>query len=720
VNFLGKGEGGAPDRTTAKPAGRVILTYGRSLMALVIARSLARQGIEVIGCDDVSMTVLTFSKHVRETFVVSPWETRPADFLDDLEAAVRTYAPRDGVPYVLMPAFRDIELIARHRERFEPLIKISAPSVASLDMVNPKDRLSDLAAHIGLPAPQGFSPRSIDEVAAFEDRLPLVVKPVTGVGGRGVSIAYTPEELREQTEALGFEPPPLIQTFAAGEDYCVGVLARDGVIEAMMAYKNIATYPRKAGAGAIRESVDAEPFRDAVARLMLETKWNGVCEIDFRWDGEADHVPQVIEVNARFWAGIFHSIETGVDFPWLLYLQTIGKRFDEPEPQIGVVTKTPAVWLLATLEDVAASDPHLSAAADAWRLAKENLATGKVVRAMEAAVSALGATASAKDVLDAMSQAVARNRDAPSELSDKDPLVGLGALFILSHLVRHRKLPPEITYKPDEAPAEQAPARPQRKRPVIGITKPVRGDLWAWWAMKLAVWLAGGYPIKVTAKAPRDPQTIDGLIFGGGSDVYPKHYEGTPKPGYRYDLARGDMEASWAASARRHDLPALGVCRGAQMLNVFAGGTLHNDLTSYDKVVSSDGLVDPLLLRKPIEVRRDSRLSTIIGAGRVCVNAIHKQAIERVGAGLRVVAREPNGIVQAIEDPTRRFWIGVQFHPELMIYRKTFRDLFKALVEAARDRAEERATERAAHLEAMSGEQPTAGGLDGAATVADV
>lgn len=714
MSILGKRKGEKPDATALKPAGRVILTYGRSLMALVIARSLARQGIEVIGCDDVSMTVLSFSKHVRETFVVAPWETRPAEFLDDLEAAVRTYAPRDGRPYVLMPAFRDIELIARHRERFEPLIKISAPSVASLDMVNPKDRLSDLAARIDLPAPRGFSPQSIEEVMALEGQLPLVVKPVTGVGGRGVSIAHTAEELREQAEALGFDPPSLIQTFAGGEDYCVGVLARDGVIEAMMAYKNIATYPRKAGAGAIRESVDAEPFREAVAQLMAETKWNGVCEIDFRWDGEADHVPQLIEVNARFWAGIFHSIETGVDFPWLLYLQTIGKRFEEPEPQVGVVTKTPAVWLLATLEDVAASDPHLGAVADAWRRAKENLATGKLARAMEAAVSALGATASAKDALDAIGQAVARNRDAPSELSDKDPLVGLGALFILSHLVRHRKLPSEITYKADEVPVELQPITP-RKRPFIGITKPVRGDLWAWWAMKLAVWLAGGHPVKVTAKAARDPQTIDGLIFGGGSDVYPKHYEGTPKPGYRYDLARGDMEASWAATARRHDLPALGVCRGAQMLNVFAGGTLHNDLTGYDKAVSSNGLLEPLFLRKPIEVRKGSHLAEVIGSGRVCVNAIHKQAIERVGAGLRVVAREPNGIVQAVEDPTRRFWIGVQFHPELMLYRKPFRDLFKALVEAARDRAAERATERAAHLEALSGEKAAASGLASAA-----
>ncbi|WP_157139084.1 hypothetical protein [Asticcacaulis biprosthecium] len=108
--------------------GRVILTYGRSLMALVIARSLAQRGIEVIGCDDVAMTVLTFSKHVRETFVVAPWESDPARYLDDLETAVRTHAPRDGRPYVLMPVFREVELIARHRDRFEPLIRLAAPT----------------------------------------------------------------------------------------------------------------------------------------------------------------------------------------------------------------------------------------------------------------------------------------------------------------------------------------------------------------------------------------------------------------------------------------------------------------------------------------------------------------------------------------------------------------------------------------------------------------
>ena len=88
--------------------GRVIITYARSLMSLVIARSLAQRGVEVIGCDDVGMTVMSFSKHVKETFSVANWERDSEQFLQDLECAVRDYAPRDGRPYVLMPVFREI------------------------------------------------------------------------------------------------------------------------------------------------------------------------------------------------------------------------------------------------------------------------------------------------------------------------------------------------------------------------------------------------------------------------------------------------------------------------------------------------------------------------------------------------------------------------------------------------------------------------------------
>src|SRR5262245_40234399 len=162
-----------PTVMAARTPGRVILTYARSLMALVIARSLAERGVEVIACDDVGMTVCSFSRHVQETFTVAPWDREPEKFLEDLEAAVLEYAPTDGRPYVLMPVFRDIDLITRNRARFEPTIKVAAPTVSSIEQVTPKDRLADLAREVGLDIPETWRPETLEVLRALAPTIPF-------------------------------------------------------------------------------------------------------------------------------------------------------------------------------------------------------------------------------------------------------------------------------------------------------------------------------------------------------------------------------------------------------------------------------------------------------------------------------------------------------------------------------------------------------------------
>lgn len=466
--------------STTNTNGRVIITYGRSLMALVIARSLAERGVEVIACDDVAMTVCSFSKHVKETFTVAPWDADPEQFLQDMEAAILEYAPTDGRPYVLMPVFREIDLIARNRARFEPAIKLAAPSTKSVQLVTPKHCLAELARAHDLNIPETWRPESADALRKLAPKLsfPVIVKPVDGAGGRGVSCVSTIEDAVADTEALGFENPPLVQECIAGEDYCVAVLAKAGALNAIMAYKNISTFPREAGAGAVRETVDAEPFRAEAEKLAAATKWDGVAQLDFRWSGDEADAPKLIEVNARFWAGIFHSVASGVDFPWLLYLQTIGVAPDiESEAEIGLTTKTSGAWLLAAIGDVAASDAHFNAAAEAWREAKAKIKSGEVLAAIENAGKAVGKSLNVGEALSELRDTVRGLKEAPSELSEsKDPLVGLGALFVISSLIRHGKLPPEVTYKAEDGDDDTDTPPPKRDRPIIGITKPESGD----------------------------------------------------------------------------------------------------------------------------------------------------------------------------------------------------------------------------------------------------
>jgi gamma-glutamyl-gamma-aminobutyrate hydrolase PuuD len=245
---------------------------------------------------------------------------------------------------------------------------------------------------------------------------------------------------------------------------------------------------------------------------------------------------------------------------------------------------------------------------------------------------------------------------------------------------------------PDEPTDERntASTHHPKRRPVIGVTKPDNGDWLSYQAMRLAIGLAGGKAIKITTRAPRDPKSLDGLVFGGGADVFPERYEGAPKLGYRYDLARDDMEASWADAALKHDIPILGICRGMQMLNVLGGGTLFPDLRAFKRKTYPTTFLQRLFYRLPIRVAPASWLAEATRTLELCVNSIHSQAVDRLGVGFRATAWDVDGPVQAIEHSRNSFLLGVQFHPEFLVYRPFARRIFADLIEAARAHAEEK------------------------------
>jgi len=187
-------------------------------------------------------------------------------------------------------------------------------------------------------------------------------------------------------------------------------------------------------------------------------------------------------------------------------------------------------------------------------------------------------------------------------------------------------------------------------RPIIGITKPNNKDYLSYLAIKLAVIMAGGKPLKITSKDKQyESANINGLILGGGSDIFPARYNQAPKEDYIYDQDRDEMEVFWAERARDENIPTLGICRGAQLLNIVCGGSLH----------------------------------TIIPKIEIKVNSIHKQAIDKLGNDMSVNAVEKNGVIQAICLNNHDYFLGVQFHPEFLIYKKDFRKIFKRLVQSA-------------------------------------
>ena len=169
---------------------------------------------------------------------------------------------------------------------------------------------------------------------------------------------------------------------------------------------------------------------------------------------------------------------------------------------------------------------------------------------------------------------------------------------------------------------------------------------------------------------------LDGLLLPGGSDVDPALFGAPrdPKIGDP-DRERDKLETALLREALYRDLPVLAICRGRQLLNVAQGGTLLQD-------VEGHRCPDELEVH-PIAIADGSKLRSILEVEEFVVNSRHHQCVDRVASGLVVVAKAPDGVVEALELPGRRFVLAVQWHPEDRMDRLDAR-LFEAFRDAAR------------------------------------
>lgn len=184
---------------------------------------------------------------------------------------------------------------------------------------------------------------------------------------------------------------------------------------------------------------------------------------------------------------------------------------------------------------------------------------------------------------------------------------------------------------------------------------------------------------------------LDGVFLPGGADIDPSSYSEERHPLCdRTDTARDRVELAlsrWAMADRK---PVLGVCRGVQVINLAAGGTLYQDLgDQYKGAIRHDyfpfsGEFTRDHLAHEVEVAQNTRLAEIIGAGTIEVNSMHHQGIRELGGGLIATAIAPDGLIEATESANGSFVIGVQWHPEALTDRdERMRRLFDVFVEAS-------------------------------------
>ncbi|MGA4493461.1 gamma-glutamyl-gamma-aminobutyrate hydrolase family protein [Vreelandella venusta] len=217
-------------------------------------------------------------------------------------------------------------------------------------------------------------------------------------------------------------------------------------------------------------------------------------------------------------------------------------------------------------------------------------------------------------------------------------------------------------------------------RPLIGITTSDQKSHLAWWFDWFAVWRHGGNPLRLSPSRAL-PAHLDGLIIGGGDDIQAHLYGGEVQLDVRLDPARDELELNLLGRFIPQNTPVLGICRGAQLINVHLGGTLDPDIYTTHEGLKRRRTVLP---RKTVDIVGGSKLYQLLGVTWCRVNSLHHQAVNQTGDGINIVARDRDGLVQGIESTKHDFLIGVQWHPEWLIFNRPQQRLISALVAAAK------------------------------------
>lgn len=234
------------------------------------------------------------------------------------------------------------------------------------------------------------------------------------------------------------------------------------------------------------------------------------------------------------------------------------------------------------------------------------------------------------------------------------------------------------------------------KRPIIGITLDTRdgGDYYQLaFDYSTSIENAGGLPLGIPYKTdqsliPQIVDTLDGILFTGGDDLDPALYGETWHPkAEKIDPDRQNFELALLAEVEKRKLPALAICLGCQLLNVYRGGSLHQFLPDLgDK--NEHRKTEEAVRRHPIKIQPDSALGQVLKKGEISANSYHKQAVKTVGRGLKVTAVSDDGVIEGLEDPSFPLLAAVQWHPERLTSESEHLAPFRLLVEKASQKRE--------------------------------
>ena len=333
---------------------KVLVLDANQRSALGAIRSLGRRGLRVIAADHHLPSIGTVSRHAAGAEQYADPTTSPQAFVRDITAIVH----RLGID-VVMPMTDTTTMLLVERPDLLAPARLACPSAASYQALTDKGELVKLATGLGVPVPRTLVATTAQQIraAAADIGYPLVLKPARSRYLKdGRIVATGVRTVRDEADLLACvdnlpwlgDIPCLVQAFVG--EHGAGVFAVCGAAgpAAWFAHRRIREKPPSGGVSVLSESAAIDPrLREHAAELLRSARWFGVAMIEFRV--AKDGTPYLMEVNGRFWGSLQLAIDSGVDFPWLLYQLASGAQ---PDDTSGYVIGRRLRWLLGDVDNL--------------------------------------------------------------------------------------------------------------------------------------------------------------------------------------------------------------------------------------------------------------------------------------------------------------------------------------------------------------------------------
>ncbi len=323
----------------------VLILDAETRSALAALRSLSRRGIDVVAGSS-NKNALSFSSRMctKRFLHPHPGKDRKA-FIGAIEKFLKENSDTLCMSFtdITTDALRDCADTETFGHNFV------VPQSQQFFQATNKRILAEIASSVDIPTPEEINPECFTDPARVADiTYPVIIKPARSVSWKEgkahkdtARVIHTAKDLLEQRDYFmkHASDVPLTQKMLSGDEFGVSVLADHGVLKACFAHRRLRSITPHGGVSTLRESIFlTEEMKDIAEKLTKVLEWNGVMMIELKRNNETGRLT-LIEINARFWGSLFLAIQSGVDFPYLLYLQWSGRGSEIQSPSYTVGTR---------------------------------------------------------------------------------------------------------------------------------------------------------------------------------------------------------------------------------------------------------------------------------------------------------------------------------------------------------------------------------------------